>query len=49
VTRAKGASTHDVLDAHACLHTARRVASGDAIELGDGSIDALGRPMRVFA
>ena len=48
-TRVKGAATHDVLDAHACLHTARRVANGEAIELGDGTIDARGRPMRVYA
>jgi predicted RNase H-like nuclease len=46
---AKGAATHDVLDAHACLRTARRVAGGEALELGDGTIDALGRPMRVYA
>jgi predicted RNase H-like nuclease len=47
--RAKGAATHDILDAHACLLTARRVATGDAIELGDGTVDGLGRPMRVYA
>ena len=48
-TRARGAATHDVLDAHACLLTARRVAAGEAIELGDGAVDALGRPMRFYA
>lgn len=48
-TRARGASTHDVLDAHACLRTARRVEAGEAIELGDGAVDRLGRPMRVYA
>lgn len=48
-TSAKGASYHDVLDAHACLRTARRIAGGRAIELGDGAVDALGRPMRVYA
>ena len=47
--RAPGAAGHDVLDAHACLLTARRVVRGDAIELGDGTRDELGRPMRVFA
>ena len=49
VTRSKGAATHDVLDAHACLRTARRVVTGSAIELGDGTFDAIGRPMRVYA
>lgn len=48
-TRARGAAVHDVLDAHACLLTARRVVAGDAIELGDGTVDVLGRPMRVYA
>jgi len=47
--RAKGAAGHDVLDAHACLLTARRVAAGEALELGDGAVDGRGRPMRVFA
>jgi predicted RNase H-like nuclease len=46
---AKGAAGHDVLDAHACLLTARRVARGEAIELGDGAVDRRGRPMRVYA
>jgi predicted RNase H-like nuclease len=45
----RGASGHDVLDAHACLLTARRIDRGEAIELGDGAVDALGRPMRVWA
>ena len=49
VTRAKGAATHDVLDAHACLRTARRIVAGAALELGDGTADALGRPMKVYA
>ena len=49
VTRAPGAAVHDVLDAHACLLTARRIATGTAIELGDGTLDVLGRPMRVYA
>ena len=48
VSRSKGAATHDVLDAHACLLTARRVAARRAIELG-GGVDDLGRPMRVYA
>jgi predicted RNase H-like nuclease len=46
---ARGAAGHDVLDAHACLLTARRVEQGLAIELGDGAVDGLGRPMRVYA
>jgi predicted RNase H-like nuclease len=46
---ARGASYHDVIDAHACLLTARRIVAGTAIELGDGAVDASGRPMRVFA
>lgn len=46
---ARGAAGHDVLDAHACLLTARRIEAGEAIELGDGAVDALGHPMRVFA
>jgi predicted RNase H-like nuclease len=45
----RGASGHDVLDAHACLLTARRIDRGEAVELGDGAVDALGRPMRVWA
>ncbi|MCU1487903.1 MAG: uncharacterized protein JWN67_4649 [Actinomycetia bacterium] len=49
VRAARGASYHDVLDAHACLLTARRIQRGEALELGDGAIDALGRPMRVYA
>jgi predicted RNase H-like nuclease len=32
--RARGAAGHDVLDAHACLLTARRVAAGQAMALG---------------
>jgi predicted RNase H-like nuclease len=46
---ARGASYHDVIDAHACLLTARRIAAGTALELGDGRVDSRGRPMRVFA
>jgi predicted RNase H-like nuclease len=46
---ARGASYHDVIDAHACLLTARRIVAGTALELGDGAVDARGRPMRVFA
>lgn len=49
VTAAKGAATHDVLDAHACLLTARRVAAGTALTFGDRSRDERGRPMVVFA
>jgi predicted RNase H-like nuclease len=49
VRAARGAAGHDVLDAHACLLTAHRIVAGTAIELGDGTVDALGRPMRVFA
>ena len=48
-TAARGAAGHDVLDAHACLLTARRIAAGTALELGDGAVDDLGRPMRVHA
>jgi predicted RNase H-like nuclease len=46
---ARGAAGHDVLDAHACLLTARRVVRGEHIELGDGAVDACGRPMCVVA
>jgi predicted RNase H-like nuclease len=49
VRTAKGAAGHDVLDAHACLLTARRVVRGDHLELGDGAVDARCRPMRVYA
>jgi predicted RNase H-like nuclease len=49
VRAARGAAHHDVVDAHACLLTARRIQRGEAIELGDGAVDALGRPMRVYA
>ena len=45
--RLPGTAPDDVLDAAAITWTARRWLSGDAIILGDGSSDALGRPMRV--
>ena len=48
-TTVKGAAGHDVLDAHACLFTARRVAAGTAVTFGDNSVDELGRPMLVYA
>jgi predicted RNase H-like nuclease len=46
---ARGAAGHDVLDAHACLLTARRIAKGEAATFGDDEVDALGRPMKVWA
>ena len=49
VTTARGAATHDVLDAHACLLTARRVATATALTFGDDARDERGRPMLVFA
>ena len=49
VTTARGAATHDVLDAHACLLTARRVTMGTALMFGDDARDERGRPMLVFA
>jgi predicted RNase H-like nuclease len=49
VLTARGAASHDVLDAHACLLTARRIERGVAVQLGDGAVDALGRPMQVWA
>ncbi len=45
--RLPGTAPDDVLDAAAIAWTARRWLAGDAIVLGDGSSDALGRPMRV--
>jgi predicted RNase H-like nuclease len=46
---ARGAAGHDVLDAHACLLTARRISRGEALTYGDDTLDALGRPMKVWA
>ena len=38
----------DVLDAYAALWTAQRVLAGLSCELGDGSVDAYGLPMRML-
>jgi predicted RNase H-like nuclease len=45
----RGARTDDVLDALAVAWSARRIAAGTAFELGDGTVDARGRPMRIVA
>ena len=42
-----GAAPDDVLDAAAAAWSARRWATGTAIVLGDGTLDARGLPMRV--
>jgi predicted RNase H-like nuclease len=42
-----GAGADDVLDAAANAWTAQRWLAGDAVVLGDGSLDALGLPMRI--
>lgn len=47
VGRLTGAAPDDILDAAAIAWTARRWLAGEAIVLGDGSLDSLGRPMRV--
>jgi predicted RNase H-like nuclease len=47
VPRVPGARPDDVLDALACLWTAHRIARGEAVSLGDGCVDARGRPMRI--
>lgn len=47
--RVRGAAADDVLDALACLVSAHRLADGTALALGDGSVDARGRPMTVHA
>jgi predicted RNase H-like nuclease len=47
--RAKGAAPDDVLDALACLASAHRLAAGTALALGDGAVDARGRPMTIHA
>jgi predicted RNase H-like nuclease len=49
VSRLPGAAPDDVIDALACLHGALRVAAGTALVLGDASLDARGRPMRIHA
>jgi predicted RNase H-like nuclease len=49
VPRARGAAADDVLDALACLVSAHRLAAGTALALGDGAIDARGRPMAIHA
>jgi predicted RNase H-like nuclease len=49
VRTAMGAAGHDVLDAHACLLTARRIAAGEALTYGDDTRDSRGRPMKVWA
>jgi hypothetical protein len=38
-----------VLDACAVLWSAERFARGDHVTLGDGSVDALGLPMRILS
>jgi predicted RNase H-like nuclease len=45
--RPRGAVVDDVLDAYAVLWSAERFARGDHVTLGDGSVDALGLPMRI--
>ncbi len=45
--RLPGAAPDDVLDAAAIAWTAQRWLAGEALVLGDGSVDSLGRPMRV--
>ena len=47
--RVPGAAPHDVLDAIACLRAAHRYAAGTALSLGDDTLDARGRPMRIIA
>lgn len=47
--RLKGAAADDVLDAIACLHAAHRYEAGTALSLGDGTLDARGRPMQIIA
>jgi len=44
-----GAAVDDVLDALALVHTARRIARGTAVELGDGARDRRGIRMAVWA
>ena len=45
--RPRGAAVDDVLDAYAVLWSAERFNRGDHLTLGDGSVDALGLPMRI--
>jgi len=47
--RLRGAAPDDVLDALACLRAAHRLAAGTALALGDGTVDARGRPMTIHA
>jgi predicted RNase H-like nuclease len=49
VPRVRGAAPDDVLDALACLGAAERIAAGTALALGDGTVDARGRPMTIYA
>ena len=42
------AALDDVLDAAAAAWTARRIASGDAICLGEGEFDETGHPMHIW-
>jgi predicted RNase H-like nuclease len=49
VPRVRGAAADDVLDALACLRSAHRLAAGTALALGDGTLDARGRPMTIHA
>jgi predicted RNase H-like nuclease len=44
-----GTRADDVLDALACLWSARRIAEGSAATYGDGAPDGRGRPMRIEA
>ncbi len=47
--RVPGAAADDILDALVCLLSAQRLAAGSALELGDGTLDAHGRPMTIHA
>jgi predicted RNase H-like nuclease len=47
--RLPGAADDDVLDALACLWSARRIAAGAAESYGDGALDGRGRPMVIRA
>ncbi|MCW2621732.1 MAG: hypothetical protein JWL64_1334, partial [Frankiales bacterium] len=42
------AALDDALDAAACAWSAGRWLRGEALQLGDGTRDRLGRPMRVI-
>jgi predicted RNase H-like nuclease len=44
----RGARLDDVLDAVVLTVTARLMAAGRAVRLGDGAVDATGRPMAIW-